>query len=325
MRAIVQHRYGLPREVLALEEVDVPTAGEGEVLLRVAASSVNALDWHMVTGTPYVMRPTTGLRRPKRATPGADVAGVVEAAGPGASRFSVGDEVFGECPGGGFAEWVAVPETHLARKPDGVDFEAAAAVPVAGLTALQSIRDWGRLQRGQRVLINGASGGVGTFAVQVAKALGAGEVVAVCSGRNVEMVRSLGADRVIDYETEDFAASGDRYDLMVDNVGTRSLADCRSVLTDRGSYSMVSGPKKSQLFGPVARLVRGLVVFGLSRQRAGFGVATPVPDDVELLGEWLATGAIRSVIERTVSLDEAVMVVQQQGDGRARAKSVVTV
>ncbi|HCT79368.1 MAG TPA: alcohol dehydrogenase, partial [Micromonosporaceae bacterium] len=233
MKAIVRYTYGS----LALEEVDKPTIKDDEVLVRVRAASVNPYDWHHLTGTPYIMRIGAGLRKPKETAMGVDVAGVVEAVGPDVTGFQPGDEVFG-MRSGAFAEYMGVREVRIALKPAGLTFEQAAAVPLAALTALQALRDKGKIQAGQQVLINGASGGVGTFAVQLAKVFGT-KVTAVCSTRNVDTARSLGADRVIDYTREDFVQSGQVYDLILDVAGNRSIADRKRALAPNGILVLV--------------------------------------------------------------------------------------
>jgi NADPH:quinone reductase-like Zn-dependent oxidoreductase len=233
MKAIVYREYGSP-DVLELEDVDLPVVKDGEVLVRVFGAAVNPGDWDLLRGTPYLLRLSTGLFKPRKKVLGLAIAGRVEALGSEATRFHPGDEVFGEIIGGAFAEYASVSEDALALKPANLTFEQAATVPVAGTTALQGLRDIGRVQLGQKVLINGASGGVGTFAVQIAKALGA-DVTGVCSTPNVDLVRSIGADHVIDYTQEDFTGNGHHYDLIFDNVGNRSLSDCRRALTPRGT------------------------------------------------------------------------------------------
>ena len=248
MKAIVYSRFGSP-DVLELREVDQPKAGEGEVLVRVRAASVNPADWYLMTGAPLVARAQMGLRGPKTGRLGVDLAGVVEAVGGAVTRLRVGDEVFG-AGAGTLAECVAVPEASLVLKPAGLSFEQAAAVPVAALTALQGLRDEGRVQPGQRVLINGASGGVGTFAVQLASSFGA-DVTGVCSTRNVAMVRSLGADQV-DYTQEDFTRTGRRYDLLLDVAGGRSWPECVRVLDPQAALVLVGAPKGNRLLGPSA-------------------------------------------------------------------------
>ncbi len=269
MTAVTARAYGGP-EVLAVEELPVPTPQAGELLVEVRASSLNALDWHFLTGTPYLVRLMFGMRRPKRFVRGADVAGVVVAVGADVTRFAVGDSVFGEGPGGGCGEYLAVKEGNVVAMPDGVSFEAAGATPVAGLTALQGLRTHGAVQPGERVLINGAAGGVGTMAVQIAKVLGA-HVTAVCSTRNVEMVRALGADEVLDYTRDDFVAGGARFDVMLDNVGSRTPRENRSVLRAGGRYVGVSGPKANRWIDPLP--VHRAVMAGV---RPGRGVVPPV-------------------------------------------------
>ena len=232
MRAVVARRYGTP-EVVAVDDVPTPSPEAGELLLRVEAASLNALDWHFLTGTPYFIRFISGFRRPKRLTPGADVVGTVVAVGAGVPGVAVGDRVFGQCAGGACAQYAAVEACDMVPVPAGVSASAAAAAPVAGLTALQGLRTHGRVQPGDKVLVNGAAGGVGTFAVQLAVALGA-EVTAVCSTANVAMVRDLGAAEVVDYTTTDVVAGGTGFDVMIDNVGNRSAADCLRLLRRGG-------------------------------------------------------------------------------------------
>src|SRR6058998_4046410 len=239
MKAIVQTGYG-SSDVFQLREIEMPVIDDDGVLVRVQAASVNALDWHLMRGIPAIIRLTTGLRRPKSPVPGVDVAGTVESVGRNVTRFRPGDEVFGMRTGA-FAEYVAGKERNFVAKPVGLSFEQAAAVPVAGETALQGLRDKGQIRPGQKVLVNGASGGVGTFAVQVAKSFGA-NVTGVCSPRNVDLVRSIGADRVIDYTREDFTKGGQRFDLILDIGGKRSLFACRRALTRTGTYVIVGGP-----------------------------------------------------------------------------------
>jgi len=230
MRATTYDRYGKPEDVLRVTEVPVPATGPADVLVEVRSASVNALDWHFTTGLPMFARPALGLRRPHRTIPGADVAGVVVAVGADVTRHRVGDEVFGEVSGGGFAEYVAAPADWMVAKPANLGFEEASTIGVAAETALQGLRDWGRLEEGQRVLVNGASGGVGTYAVQLAKALGAAHVTAVCSTHNVETAARIGADRVVDYTREDATATRERYDLIFDNAGVWPLRTCGRML-----------------------------------------------------------------------------------------------
>jgi NADPH:quinone reductase-like Zn-dependent oxidoreductase len=322
MKAIVQYRYGAP-EVLKFEEVDPPVVNEDELLIRVHATSVNPADWHGITGTPYLVR-MGGLRKPKRLIPGIDVAGVVEKAGAKVTRFRPGDAVFGMCTGA-FAEYAVAREDKVAAKPADVTFEQAAAVGVAALTALQGLRDRGGLQAGQRVLINGASGGVGTFAVQIAKALGA-EVTAVCRTRNVEMVRSLGADHVIDYTRQDFVQSGQTYDLMLDVAGARSIAQRKSVLKPGGTVVIVGGPKTNRLTGLPASLIFAIFVTGRLGTRKLVGMLTNNnKDDLQTMAAWLEAGTVTPVVERTYPLPHTPEALRYLGEGHARGKLVITV
>ena len=322
MRAAVARTYGTA-DVVTIEDIPTPTAGTGQVVLRVEASSLNALDWHYLTGTPYFLRLIAGVRRPKRLIHGADVAGTVVTVGADVTSLRPGDIVFGECFGGGCAPYVAIKVSAVVPIPDGVSFAAAAATPVAGLTALQGLRTHGDVEPGDRVLINGAAGGVGTFAVQIAKALGA-EVTAVCSTRNVDMVRRLGADHVVDYTADDFVAGGARFDVMLDNVGNRTAAECRSVMRPGGRYVAVSGPKSNRWLGPLPHLLR--VRVGFIRAAATFHqfTASPNYDDLMHLVELLASGAIVPEIDRTVGLDGVADALTEIGSGHARAKIVVT-
>lgn len=322
MQTVVGRRYGTA-EVLQIENMPVPTPSDNEVLVAVEASSLNALDWHFLTGTPYLLRAVNGPRRPKRTIPGADVAGTVVAAGSEVARFRPGDAVFGECPGGGCAPYLTVAADHVVTKPAEVSFEAAGATPVAGLTALQGLRTHGAVRAGDHVLINGAAGGVGTFAVQIAKALGA-EVTAVCSTRNVELVRSLGADAVIDYTAADFVDGGQRFDVMLDNVGNRSPAECVSVLRSGSRYVAVSGPKTNRWLGPVPHLV--WTALAMRRAEPSFHqfTASPVDDDLVFLGELLASGAVAPAIDRVIGLDDVADALAEIGTGHTRAKIVVT-
>ncbi len=322
MRAAVARRYGTA-EVVTVDEVPTPTPGSEEVLVRVEASSLNALDWHFLTGTPYLLRLVAGLRRPKRIIPGADIAGVVVAIGDAVTTLRPGDAVFTEGPGGGCAPYVAIKAAALVAVPDGVSFAAAAATPVAGLTAIQGLRTHAGVQPGERVLINGAAGGVGTFAVQIAKALGA-EVTAVCSTRNVEMVRRLGADHVVDYTTDDFVDGGARFDVMLDNVGNRTPADCLSVMNSGGRFVAVSGPKKNRWVDPLPHIIRTRLRFWRADASFHQFTASMNRDDLEHLGELLASGAVIPEIERIVELDGVADGLAEIGSGHARAKIVVT-
>jgi NADPH:quinone reductase-like Zn-dependent oxidoreductase len=321
MRAVVHRRYGTA-DVLEIEQIPVPEPSAGQVLVRVVASSLNALDWHFMTGTPWLIRPTSGFVRPKRVVPGADVAGTVVAVGSDVDDLRVGDAVFGESPGGGCSPFAVVADDHVAPIPEGVDIHAAAATPVAGLTALQALRTHAKTQPGEHVLVNGAAGGVGTFTVQIAKALGA-EVTAVCSTRNVEMVRRLGADTVIDYTTDDFVAGGERFEVMVDNVGNRPAAECKRVLHPAGRYVAISGPKTNRLLGPVPHIVRAALFFRRASQSFHQFTAQANRDDLSYLGELLASGRVVPEIQRTIGLDGVAEGLAEIGTGHTRAKIVV--
>jgi NADPH:quinone reductase-like Zn-dependent oxidoreductase len=323
MEAIVQRGYGPPLEVLHLEELEVPQPSDGEVLVRVRAAGVNALDWHLVKGEPRIMRLTgMGLRRPKHPGVGRDVAGVVEAVGAGVTRLRRGDEVFGWCSGA-FAELVTTREDHLVPKPPNVPFEHAAAVPVAALTALQGLRDRGEVQPGEHVLITGASGGVGTFAVQLAKHLGA-EVTAVCSTRNVDLVRSLGADHVVDYTREDATRAGRRYDVILDVAGRPSLLGCRRSLTPGGRL-VLAGGEGGPWVGPLPRMVRGLLLGAVGGRTIRAFLATETREDTLALADLLATGELTAVIDRTYALADAPAAVRYLEEGHTQGKVVVTV
>jgi len=325
MRAAWYDRFGLPEDVVTVRRVPRPVPGPGQVLVEVAASAVNALDWHVITGLPYIGRPDMGLLRPRRHIPGADFAGIVAVLGDGVTEYRVGDRVFGSQSEGGFAEYVVARTTTLAPAPSTISLEEAATLGVAGLTALQGLRDWGRMRPGARVLINGASGGVGSFAVQIARALGAGEVVAVCSTANVETAAGLGADRVVDYTKEDFTTLGSgRFDLFLENAGNRPLRACLGLLDEKGSYVMVTGPKP-RVLGPFARTIRAYALGAAIRRRVTFGVAKTNEDDLVFLKELVETGKVRPVMDRRYSLSDAVDLLHYQGEGHARGKSIVVV
>jgi NADPH:quinone reductase-like Zn-dependent oxidoreductase len=321
MAAVVGRRYGSP-DVLAIERVPTPAPRQREVLVQVAAASLNALDWHYLTGTPYFLRVTAGFRRPKRTIPGADVAGTVVATGPGVTDISIGDAVFGECGGGGCATYASVPADRLVLKPAAVSFEAAAATPVAGVTALEGLRTHAALRPGERALINGAAGGVGTFAVQIAKALGA-DVTAVCSTRNVDMIRALGADEVIDYTNDDVVRGGARFDVMFDNVGDRSPDELMRLLRPGARYVVVTGPKTNRWLGPVPHLIRARWAF--RRGDASFHqfIASMDHDDLTYLSELLATRRVTPAIDRVIRLDGVAAGLAEIGTGHTRAKIVV--
>ena len=323
MKAAVYRRFG-PPDVLGIEEVEKPAVGDDDVLVRVRATSVNPADWHALTGTPLIARPAFGLRRPKDERLGNDFAGTVESTGKNVTRFKAGDEVFG-ATSQAFAEYVSVPQDRgIVSKPENVGVEEAGSVGVAGVTALQALRDHGRLQPHQRVLINGASGGVGTFAVQIAKALGA-DVTAVCSTRNVELVRSLGADRVVDYTKDDFARDGEPYDLMVDIAGSRRWSDCRRVLKPDATLVMVGAPKGNALLGPVSKLIAIRLASVGSKRRVVFFIARITAADLEFLRDLMAEGKLKPVIDRRYELSQIGEAFRYLGEGHARGKITVTV
>lgn len=322
MVAVVARRYGGP-EVVAVETVPTPKPARGELLVRVAASSANALDWHFLTGTPYFLRLIAGLRRPRRLIPGSDVAGTVVAVGTGVSGVHVGDTVFGECAGGGFASFVTVDANHVVGLPPGVELAAAAATPVAGLTALQGLRTHAAVRAGDRVLINGAAGGVGTFALQVARALGAGGITAVCSTGNVEQARTLGATRVIDYLRDDFVEAGAEYDVVLDMVGNRTTAQILSILAPDGRYVAVSGPKANRWLGPVPHLARTRLRFSRASQTFHQFTAAPDVGDLRFLAQLLASGELTPAIDRVVGFDGVAAALDEIGAGHLRAKIVV--
>lgn len=322
MKALEHDRYGSP-DVLEYRDVASPEPHADGVVVRVHAAAVNPLDWHLMTGTPYFLRLTAGLRQPKGRRRGVDMAGTVESVGSSVTEFEVGDEVFGGGQGA-FAEYVACRVATLAHKPADLSFADAAALPVAGVTALQGLRDHAGLQPGQSVLINGAGGGVGTYAVQIAKAMGA-EVTAVCGTHNVEIARGLGADHVIDYTSDDFVASGRRYDAILDNVGNRSLSDCRRVLTDEGVLVSVGGAKHRRWLGPIPRLVAAKLRFLFGGQRVVAFIAKETHDELLALAKMVEQGELRSVIDRTYPLADAAEAIRHLADGHARGKIVVSV
>ncbi len=322
MKAIVYRQYGSP-DVLQLEEMDRPSFGDSDVLVKIRAASANPYDWHFMRGEPYFMRLFIGLRRPKAHRLGVDFSGQVEAVGKDVTRFQPGDEVFG-VRNGAFAEFHCIPENELARKPKNLTFAQAAAVPLAGLTALQGLRDVGELQAGQKVLIIGASGGVGTFAVQIAKLFGA-HVTGVCSTRNLELVRSLGADHVIDYTEEDFTKSGQLYDVIFQLGGMRSPSDCRRALTPRGRLVMSSGDSNGRWIGPMGRLVKAAALSPFVSQTLGSLDTKRRRKDLKFLAELIEAGKIMPVIDRTDSLDEVPKALRYLEQGHARGKVVITI
>src|SRR5712691_3441651 len=301
MKAIVYDRYG-SADVLELMSIDKPVVKDDQVRVRIRAASANPLDWHFMRGQPYIMRPQSGLRSPKRRVLGNDMAGEVEAVGRNVTRFRPGDEVMADV-NGSFAEYTSVSEDILGLKPANLTFEQAAAVPVAGVTALQGLRDQGRIRSEQKVLIIGASGGVGTFAVQIAKSFGA-HVTGVCSTRNVDMVRSIGADHVIDYTQEDFTQSGQKYDLILQLAGTRSPSDCRRALTSKGVLVLSSGESSGRWIGPVDRIIKAVVLSPFVSQRLVALVAKRSKEDLQVLKELIEAGKVTPVVDRTYPLSD---------------------
>jgi len=319
MKAMVHYDYGSP-DVLKCEEVQKPTPGDDEVLIRVQAASVNPADWHMLRADPFLIRLMgDGLLKPKNKILGIDAAGQVEAVGRSVKEFQPGDAVFGTSQYGGFAEYVCAREDRLVLKPPGTSCEQAAAVPVAAISALQGLRDKGRIQRGQKVLINGASGGVGTFAVQIAKAFET-EVTGVCSTKNLNMVRSIGADHVIDYTREDFTRNGRRYDLILDAAAYRSISDYRRALSPNGIYVLIGGS--------VSRLFQVLLLgpwFSMTGTKMGFMMARMNSKDLVFLKELLEAGKVVPVIDRRYPLSEVADALRYLEEGHARGKVIITV
>jgi NADPH:quinone reductase-like Zn-dependent oxidoreductase len=322
VKAIVRDAYGSP-DVLSLRDVERPAVGDDGVLVRVHAASSNPLDWHVLRGIPYVMRAQSGLRHPKRRILGNDVAGVVEEVGSGVTRFRPGDEVYGEA-GGSFAEYARGTQDSLEIKPANLTFPQAAAVPVAGLTALQGLRDKGRVRPGQRVLIVGASGGVGTFAVQIARSLGA-TVTGVCSTANVDLVRSLGADDVIDYSREDFTTRGERYDVILQLGGTTSPVACRRALTPSGTLVLSSGDSGGRVIGPLGRMLEALALNPFVQQRLVSFIADVTAEDLRALRALIEDGAVTPVIARTCSLEEVPDAIRLVETGHTRGKVIIAV
>ena len=327
MKAIRYYTYGSP-DVLQLQDVDMPAIGGDELLLRVRAAAVNPLDWHFMRGMPYLARLQSGLARPKASSRrlGADMAGSVEAIGANVTDFAPGDEVFGGLPElGTLSEYISVRQDGIVlHKPATISFEQAAAVPVAGFTALQALRDKGKLQAGQTVLVNGAAGGVGTFAVQIAKALGA-KVTGVCSTANVQMVRSIGADHVIDYTKEDYTTTGQRYDLLVDIAGNRTLAECRRVLAPAGALVGVGAPDKGRWLGPAARGMKIVLLSPVVSQRLTVFLAQQRRDDLAFLRDLIEAGKLTPVIDTTYPLSAVAQAMAHLETGHARGKVVISI
>ena len=325
MKAVVDTNDGSP-DVLESRDVKKPVPNDDQVLVKVRAVSLNPLDWHYMEGTPYIMRAMgTGLRKPKSPRLGVDLAGQVEAVGKNVTQFKPGDEVFGTGGGAAFAEYVCARKIRLVLKPANITFEQAAAVPIAALTALQSLRDNGKVQPGQKVLINGASGGVGTFAVQIAKSFGA-EVTGVCSGRNVEMVRSIGADHVIDYTKEDFTKGDERYDVILDNVGTQPLSGFRRALKPKGICVMIGGggPNDGGLIGPLARPVKALLLSPFISQKMGMMMAEIRQEDLTIMRDLMEAGKVTPVVDRTYPLSQVREAMKYLEAGHARGKVILT-
>lgn len=320
MKAIVYRCYGSP-DILTFEDVEKPTPADDEVLVKVHAAAVNPLDWHDMRGSPYFIRLGSGLGAPKDFRLGVDFAGTVEAVGSGVTKFKPGDEVFGGAKGA-FAEYVTVREDRaVAGKPENMTFAQAASVPIAAITALQALRDKGRLAPGQKVLINGASGGVGTFAVQIAKSLGA-EVHGVCSTRNVDMVRSIGADRIFDYTREDYTESGETYDVIVDMVGNHGLSANRQVLSPRGRFVIIGAPK-GDWFGPMMNPIKAMLLSPFLDQEMGMMIARLQQDDLGVLADLMRDGSMTPVIDRSYTLEQVPAAIRYSEAGHARGKIVI--
>jgi NADPH:quinone reductase-like Zn-dependent oxidoreductase len=324
MKAVVYCDYGVAN--LKFQDVEKPTPADDQLLVRVRAASVNPLDWHFVEGTPFVMRALAGgLRKPKDTQLGVDFAGTVEAVGKNVTKFKPGDEVFGGRTGA-FADYVCVRESRaVALKPASITFEQAASVPIAAITALQALRDKGQIQAGQKVLINGASGGVGTFAVQIAKSMGA-EVTGVCSTRNLDLVRSLGADHVIDYTKEDFTKTDQPYDVVIDNVGNRSLSECRRAIKPKGILVLVGGGGANEqgIIGPMAKPIKAMLLSPFVSQKVGMILAELNHDDLAFLADLMQSGKLKAVIDRTYKLSDVPEAIKYVEQGHARGKVVIT-
>lgn len=320
MRAVVHNVYGSP-DVLEIQEIDKPDVTDDGVLVRVRAASINPVDWYGVTGKPYVARIQGGLSKPKSNRLGVDFAGTVEAVGKDFTQFRPGDEVFG-ARNGALAEYVCVRDA-VVLKPANLTFDQAAAVPVAALTALQGLRDKGRIRQGQKVLINGASGGVGTFAVQIAKVLGA-EVTGVCSTKNVDLVRSLGADHVIDYTKEDFTLGDRRYDLMLDNAGSRSWSEIKRVLNPKSTLVIVGAPKGNGFIGPLSHIVKVRLAAIHSSRKVMFFIAKLNRADMMVMRELLESGKVTPVVDKRYEMSEVADAFRYLGEGHARGKVVLT-
>lgn len=319
MKAILYPRYGSP-DVLQLTDVEKPTPGDNQILIRVYAAAANPLDWHFIRGSPILVRLSAGMLKPKNPTLGADLAGRVEMVGRNVTAFKPGDAVLGSVGVGAFAEYVCAHEKNFVIKPANLSFETAAAAPIVGITALQGLRDSGQLKAGQTVLVNGAAGGVGTFAVQIAKSYGA-QVTGVCSSRNLEMVRSLGADQVVDYTREDFTRTGQRYDLIYDAIGNRSASDYRRALKPGGQCVIVG-------FSSLARILEQVIVgslFSGDRKIGLMGMARIVQDDLQILAQMMESGKLVPVIDRVYPLNQTAEAIRHLETGRARGKIIISV
>jgi NADPH:quinone reductase-like Zn-dependent oxidoreductase len=322
MQAIVQDRYGTT-EVLQERDIDKPTIGDTDVLVRVQGAGVNIADWAIMRGLPYVARPVYGLRKPTNPVRGTDVAGVVEAVGASVTRFKPGDEVFGWADGS-YAEYAAAPQDKLALKPVNLSFEEAAAVPMAGLVALQALRDRANLQPGQKILINGASGGIGTFAVQIAKSFGA-VVTGVTSTRNVDLVRSIGADVVIDYTRADFTRGGQQYEVILDNVSNHSLSDLRRALTPTGMLIPNGGRFDKRWLASGGRIVQGTVMFRFGSQKLGNFLMSTKHQDLVALKDLIEAGKVAPVMDQAYPLSATAEAIEHVGRGHARGKVAISV
>ncbi len=320
MKAAIYTSYGGP-DVVRITDVEKPVPKDNEVLVRVRAASVNPLDWRLMKGEPRLLRLFFGLRKPRLGRPGVDAAGEVEAVGKNVTQFKPRDEVFGACRGA-FAEYACSGESKVAMKPDDVTFEQAASVNVAGLTALQGLRDKGKIQPGSKILINGAAGGVGTFAVQIAKSFGA-EVTGVCSTRNIDMVRSIGADEVIDYTRHDFTTSNQRYDLILDCVGNHPFSECRRVLTAKGRFIMIGAPHDMTVMGLLAPMIGALWSSLFGNRKAVPFISKPSQEDLILLGGLIVTGKLEPIIDRRYNLSEVSDAMRYVEEGHARGKVLI--
>jgi NADPH:quinone reductase-like Zn-dependent oxidoreductase len=320
MKAIVYRCYGSP-DILEFEDIEKPTPADDEVLVKVKAAGVNPLDWHYMRGSPYIMRLASGFGAPKDVRMGVDFAGTVEAVGESVKQFKPGDEVFGG-RSGAFAQYVTIRESRaIALKPANITFEQAASVPIAAITALQALRDKGQLEPGQKVLIKAASGGVGTFAVQIARSFGA-EVTGVCSTRNVEMVRSIGADHVIDYKKENYTEKGQRYDLIIDNVGNHSLSANRRALNPEGILVIIGGPK-GNWFAPLMNPIKALMYSPFVGQEIVTLLAKMRKEDLVVLGDFMKAGDVTPVIDRRYPLSEVAAAIRYSEEGHARGKIII--